>query len=63
MQIIVMNNMGEENNTTISVRIPEELNIWIEDIQKEFETKRGFQPSKADILKNIVKQFRGKFIV
>ena len=55
--------MSDENLDSSTMRIPIEFEGWIKDIQKEFEKKRGFIPSKADILKNIVKQFRGQFIV
>ena len=53
----------EEKEETISVKIPKDMDDWIKDIQKEFKARKGFCPSKTDILKNIVIQFRGKFIV
>jgi hypothetical protein len=53
----------EEQKESESVRVPSELNIWVEEIQKEFQKLRGFTPNKPDIIRNIVKQFKGKFIV
>ena len=54
--------MSEETETE-SVRVPTELNDWIKEIQLEFEKKRGFTPPKPDVIRNIVKQFKGRFIV
>jgi len=56
----------EDKNTeegTVIMRVPVELEKWVEDIQAEFEKIRGFKPNKPDVVKNILKQFRGKFIV
>ena len=53
--------MSDEESPTM--RIPPEFDVWITNIMEEFEKKRGFKPSRADILKNIVKQFKGQFIV
>ena len=53
--------MSDEESPTM--RIPLEFDGWITNIMEEFEKKRGFKPSRADILKNIVKQFKGQFIV
>jgi hypothetical protein len=47
----------------IVIRCPEEFNNWIETIRKEFKLIRGFEPTKKDLIRNIVKQFKGKFIV
>ena len=53
----------EEEKKNESVRVPVEFDNWITEIQKEFEKKRGFSPTKPDIIRNIVKQFKGQFIV
>jgi hypothetical protein len=53
--------MGEEEGSVY--RVPIEFDNWINKIIQEFEKTRGFRPSKADILRNILKQFEGKFIV
>lgn len=51
------------NNESDIIRCPKEFSLWLLAIQKEFNDRRGFFPSKMDIMKNIVKQFKGKFIV
>ena len=46
-----------------TIKVSDEFMAWIENIQKNFNEKRGFQPSVIDISKDMVKQFGGKFIV
>jgi hypothetical protein len=54
---------NKKNSYKKTVRIPIEFIEWVKVIQDEFEKVRGFRPSQMDVLKNMVSQFKGKFIV
>jgi len=59
--MIALNKM-EENNTVV-MRVSAEFKDWVVKIQKEFLTKRGYEPTDANISTDIKRQFQGKFIV
>jgi DNA-binding ferritin-like protein (Dps family) len=44
-------------------KLPEEFDEWLEEIEKEWESIKGFKINRTDILRNMVKQFKGKFII
>jgi hypothetical protein len=43
--------------------IPIEFQEWLSEIAKNWETSKGFKINNVDILKSMVKQFKGKFII
>jgi DNA replication initiation complex subunit (GINS family) len=45
------------------MRVDKEFYEWVELIIKEFEKKRGFRPTHADVTINIKRQFQGMFQV
>jgi len=58
-----MENEKEEIDGCVMAKDPKIFDDWIKEIQQEFTKKRGFSPDKTDIKRNIVRQFKGQFIV
>jgi len=44
-------------------KLPDEFVEWLEEIEKEWMAIKGFEIHRTDILRNMVKQFKGKFII
>lgn len=55
------NNQPKKKSTVARPSL--EFSQWVERIMQEFEKKRGFRPSYADITTDIKRQFQGQFQV
>jgi DNA replication initiation complex subunit (GINS family) len=53
----------QQNKDKKVMRVDPEFYEWVELIIEEFEKKRGFRPTHADVTVNIKRQFQGFFQV